>query len=298
MASGVTRLQVSRRLIQLVVILGLFLIPALGRYQALRNQIDQVGIESELGPRLIDSVLGKVHDPEPYTTALRGSVWTMRIGSLVISDPLAGADFVAASKIVMDPFLLSILLPLLATMLLGRVFCGWICPGDMLFELGSRIRSFAGVETDVTFSRSTKYAVLLLGLMGSAYLGSQTMAEIYPPRLVSGEIYGWIWYHRFGMGAWFLLFVLSFEIFVSKRFWCRYVCPGGAIYILFSRRRRLRLQVDRPLCDGCRDCEDACEFGLKPEAKEVGPECNHCGDCVPSCHTQALSIGWGERLEV
>lgn len=287
-----SRLQWARRSFQLLVLVGLFVVPALGRYQALRNQHDQVGIQSELAPRLVDSLLGGMADPEPVTAAVRGSVWTLRVGSHVISDPLAGADFAAASRALLDPFLLTILLPVLLTLLLGRVFCGWICPADLLFEAGSRLRDWAGIETDVHFSRSTKFAVLGVGLAVSAWLGSQTLAEVYPPRLVSGEVYGWIWYHRFGVGAWFLLFVLALEIFLSRRFWCRYVCPGGALYVLLGSRRRLRLEVDRPLCDGCGDCLPACEFGLKPMAKEVGPECNNCGACLPTCHSEALAIRW------
>ena len=131
-----SRIRIARRICQLAVLSMLFLIPALGRYQALRNQADRVGIGRELGPRLLHAVLAEVEDPEPFTTSLRGSVWTMRIGSAVVSDPLAGADFVAATGEGWDPFLLTILVPVLATMLLGRVFCGWICPADLLFELG------------------------------------------------------------------------------------------------------------------------------------------------------------------
>lgn len=280
----------ARRALQVFVLLGLFLIPALGRYQALRNQRDEVGISRELGPRLVHLALGDVGNPEPYTTALRGSVWTLRVGDMVISDPLAGLDFVAASGELLDPFLWSLLLPLVATLLLGRVFCGWVCPADLLFEVGSRVRAFAGIETDVRFSRSTKFALLALGAGLSAWLGTQTLAELYPPRLVSGEIYGWIWYHRVGVGAWFLLLVLAFEVFVSARFWCRYVCPGGALYVGLARFRRVRLQVDHAACDACRDCEDVCEFGLKPFAKDVGPECNLCGECLPVCHVDALEI--------
>ena len=286
-----TWIRVARRACQLLVLAALFVIPTLGRYQALRNQSDQVGIERELGPRVLDMALKDMRNPEPITAALRGSVWTLRAGTVVISDPLAGADFAAASGAWLDPFLLTILVPVVLTLLLGRMFCGWVCPADLLFELGTHLRRFARVDTDVHFSRRTKYAVLLVGLAISAYLGSQTMAEIYPPRLVSGEIYGWIWYHRFGLGAWFLLAIVAFEVFVSERFWCRYACPGGALYTMLSRWRVVRLQVDRPACDGCRECEWVCEFGLKPEAKDVGPECNNCGECLPVCHTGALSIG-------
>jgi ferredoxin-type protein NapH len=146
----------------------------------------------------------------------------------------------------------------------------------------------------VRFSRRTKYAVLGVGVLGSLLMGAQTLAEVYPPRLLSGELYSWVWYHRFGVGGWFLLAILAFEIFVSKRFWCRYACPGGALYVLLSHWRLLRLKVARDACDACRDCEPVCEFGLKPEAKDVGPECNACGECLPVCHSSALDLSAGK----
>ena len=290
---GPVRLQIARRTLQSSVLLLLFLVPILSLYQNLSNQRDEVGIEARWDTRMVHQAVSTLDHPETLTQAVRGSAWTLKAGDLVISDPLAVAEFVAASRVFWDPFLWTAAIPILLSLVLGRVFCGWICPADLLFEIAGKARQWAGIRTDVTFSRATKYAVLGVGLVGSALAGSQLLAEVYPPRIIGAELYLWITFGAFGAGAWFFLLLVAFEIFVSKRFWCRYVCPGGALYSLLGRRRRLRLEINSDACTECKLCDLSCEFGLQPMASDLGPECNNCGLCVRACGHDALVWTWG-----
>ncbi len=288
------RLQIVRRGVQLAVLLGLVAIPVLAHYDNLRAQRDEGGIEGRWDAALVHHFLAEAEHPERITNAVRGSLWTLRLGEFVISDPLAVVDFAAASRVVRDAFLLSALIPLLASLLLGRVFCGWICPADLLFEFGSWVRRWARIEGDLPFARGLKYALLAVGAIAALVLGTQVFAEVYPPRLVGGELYLLVTVGLPGAGAWFLLASLTFEIFVSRRFWCRYACPGGALYSLLGRWRVLRLEVDEAACTRCGKCGPACEFGLDPENGHFGRECNNCGLCVGACKPDALrwSVGW------
>lgn len=285
---GGQRLQVARRTLQVVVLLLLIVIPTLSLYDNLRNQRDEVGINARWDTRTIHSLVRDLEDPARVTQLVRGSVWTLKVGDFVISDPLAVVDFVGASRALFDIFLITALIPILATVLLGRVFCGWICPADLLFEIGSKVRDWAGIETDVTFDRSTKFVVLVLGLAAGAVMGTQIFAEIYPPRIVSGELYLWITFGAVGAGAWFFLLIVTFEIFVSRRFWCRYVCPGGALYSWLGRWRVLRLTVADADCTSCTQCNVVCEYGLDPMRGRFGQECNNCGLCIRACAPGAL----------
>ncbi len=285
---GARKVQALRRVLQLSVLALLFAIPTLSLYDNLRNQRDEVGIEARWDTRLVHRLAGGLEEPQILTQAVRGSVWTLKAGELVISDPLAVVDFVAASRVPWDRFLLTALVPVLLSLLLGRVFCGWLCPADLLFELAGKARQWAGIKTDVTFSRATKLAVLAAGVVAAVVLGNQVFAEIYPPRIVGAELYLWITFGAFGAGAWFFLAVVAFEIFVSRRFWCRYVCPGGALYALLGRYRLLRLKIDQGACTECRLCNVSCEFGLDPMAGRFGQECNNCGLCVRACGHDAL----------
>lgn len=286
------RLQAVRRTIQICVLLLLIVVPVLSVYENLRNQRDEIGIQQRWDTRTTHRLLGDIEDREAITQSVRGSVWTLKAGDLLISDPLAVVDFVTASRILLDVFLLTALIPIVCTVFLGRIFCGWICPADLLFEITGKIRSLAGIRTDVTFASMTKYAVLLAGGAAAILTSSQVFAEIYPPRIVSAELYLWITFGTVGAGAWFLLAIVAFEIFVSRRFWCRYICPGGALYSVLGRWRLLRLKVDRSQCTDCRMCDRICEFGLDPMNGRMGMECNNCGLCIRACATNALEWRW------
>lgn len=281
-------LQVLRRFVQFSVLALTFLIPTLSLYDNLRNQNDDAAIARHAGTRAVHAAVGGMDDHRTVTQSVRGSVWTFKAGGLVMSDPLAGVDFATASRTAWDPFFLTLLIPVLLTLLLGRVFCGWICPADLLFEFGSKLRAIAGIETNVEFSRSTKYAILLLGSIAAFWIGTQVFAEIYPPRVLSGELYLWITFGLFGAGTWFLVAIVFFEVFVSERFWCRYVCPGGALYSLLGRYRLLRIMVKKSACTSCEKCLPVCEFGLDPMRGEMGQECNNCGLCLRACAPKAL----------
>lgn len=285
-------LQAVRRTIQAGILILLIIIPVLSVYESLRNQRDEIGIRQRWDTRATHRLLGDLENREAITQSVRGSVWTLKAGDLLISDPLAVVDFVSASRILLDVFLLTALIPIACTVLLGRIFCGWICPADLLFEVAGKLRSLAGIRTDVTFASMTKYVVLLAGGTAALLTGSQVFAEIYPPRIVGAELYLWITFGTVGAGAWFLLAIVAFEIFVSRRFWCRYLCPGGALYSALGRWRLLRLKVDRSRCTDCRLCDRVCEFGLDPMNGRMGMECNNCGLCIRACGTNALEWRW------
>lgn len=276
-----------RRCVQLGVLVVLIAVPALSLYANMDQQRDERGIASHWYTRAIAAVDQGAERPA-WIEAVRGSTWTIKVGDRVISDPLAALDFAAATKRPFDGFMLTAAIPLLLTLLLGRVFCGWLCPADLIFEIGSTVRRWAGIETDVKFPRALKYVVLALGLLAAVLVGTQWLAEIYPPRLVAGELYNWVTFGVLGVGAWFMLALVAFEIFVSRRFWCRYVCPGGALFSALGSARVVRMTVLRDACTDCGKCQPACEFGLDPSQGSFGPECNNCGQCIRACAPAAL----------
>ena len=68
--------------------------------------------------------------------------------------------------------------------------------------------------------------------------------------------------------GWFFVLGLIglFELIVSPRWWCRTMCPGGALYGLIGWPRLLRVKLRADRCTQCRKCNAACEPGLPSPA--------------------------------
>jgi ferredoxin len=76
-------------------------------------------------------------------------------------------------------------------------------------------------------------------------------------------------------------------VIYEKRVFCRYVCPVGGIFGLYSMTAPVHLSVkDKHICQTeCqgKDCNAACDWFQFPAAMERGAECNLCLDCVRAC---------------
>jgi polyferredoxin len=90
--------------------------------------------------------------------------------------------------------------------------------------------------------------------------------------------------HMISLGA-----VLLGMVLIS-RFWCRYLCPMGAILSLFNRVSFLHLSLDTNRCSRCGACAAACPMGLKPHEEYDDHNCIKCGECTESCSLDALTL--------
>jgi ferredoxin-type protein NapH len=140
------------------------------------------------------------------------------------------------------------------------------------------------------FDRRLKYAVLLFGMVASAIMGSVAVSSIYPPAIIGREIYFAIAWGGFGAGFVFFVLTLLFDLLVSRRGFCRYICPGGALYSLLGRYRIFRIRRSVENCNDCTKCNAVCEFGLNPLRDDFGQECNNCTACIAVCPTDALAF--------
>jgi len=88
----------------------------------------------------------------------------------------------------------------------------------------------------------------------------------------------------------FFLFICSTTFFLS-RFWCRGLCPLGALYSLITRFSFLRRVVEK--CTHCQKCVSNCRMGaIKDEENYIKPECVLCMDCVYSCPTNKTKFSF------
>lgn len=233
-----------------------------------------------------------VSDPEHDLDAVKGTTWSATVSGLKISDPLAVVGQVSAGLEIYPPFLLAALIPVLVTLVFGRIFCGWICPATLLYELNTNLAAWlhrVGLPVgNRHFDRRLKYLVLGIGVILSMITGSVLFAAIYPPAIIGREIYYAIALGGFGAGAVFFVLTLLFDLLVARRGFCRYVCPGGALYSLLGRYRLFRIQRKVETCNDCAKCTAICEFELDPMRDGFGQECNNCTACIAVCPTDAL----------
>ena len=233
-----------------------------------------------------------VDDPEHDLDAIKGTTWSASIFGLKLSDPLSVVGQISAGLDIYSPFLITALIPIIITLIFGRIFCGWICPATLLYELNTNMAAWlhrAGLPTgNRHFDRRLKYLVLIIGGILSMVTGSVLFAAIYPPAIIGREIYYAIALGGFGAGAVFFVLTLLFDLMVARRGFCRYVCPGGALYSLLGRYRLFRIQRKVDTCNDCAKCTAVCEFELDPMRDGFGQECNNCTACIAVCPTDAL----------
>jgi len=235
-----------------------------------------------------------VSDPAEDLDALKGTTWSGTLFGFKLSDPLAALGQMAAGFSLYGPFLLTALVPIAFTLVFGRFFCGWICPATLLYELNTNLGAWlhkVGFPTGGRrLDRRMKYLVLALGLVLSGVTGSVLVATIYPPAIIGREIYYTVALNGFGVGAVFFVITLLFDLLVARRGFCRYLCPGGALYSLLGRYRPVRIRRDASDCNDCYKCDAVCEFGLDPMRDDFGQECNNCTACIAVCPTDALAF--------
>ncbi len=292
-------LQLARRCVQAAVPLLLCSIVFMSLYahyraaHAVGDAMDVSGWRAQ--------VLGWVHlavdgldDPQGLLDGFKGTLWSMRLGGADITDPLAAAEATAASRSWHWPLWLSALPLMVSTLLLGKFYCSWICPAYLLFELGHQLRRLLRLAEippgRMRFSRVNKYLLLGVGLVAALAMGLPIFSLFYPPAVTSRLLHAWI----FGTGMTGMLILLGlllvFELIVSPRWWCRSMCPGGALFGLLGALRPLRVRCLSARCTGCGRCRPACQVGIDPVCESASMECDNCGACLRHCPEGAL--GW------
>lgn len=83
---------------------------------------------------------------------------------------------------------------------------------------------------------------------------------------------------------------------LSRRFWCRYLCPAGA-WLGFLSQFRFYERLVGPSCTGCNKCHNECKMNAIPEdvAKTDKVECIECFNCSAECPPKAKSITYRWR---
>ncbi len=213
------------------------------------------------------------------------------------------------------------------TFILGRFFCGWVCPLGTTLDGARRLLFSPRPDRGVAARwRRAKYYLLLallvsallsvnlLGLFDPLSLLYRTLAIVLYPAFGYGVEHTALVLYRLGPPATYvsepvyqffkaallpfrsLIYLMPFltlTLFalvvaaerVDRRFWCRALCPLGALYGLLARFSLLRRRPTA-LCPDCGDCLETCKmdaFAPGQPSRHQNAECQLCLSCLARC---------------
>lgn len=247
-------------------------------------------------------------------------------------DPVIALNSSVATRSVPPRLILGIIL-LALPLVLGRFYCGWLCPMGAAIDLADWLagkRRRARNRSNKMLSGNQKWRCIKVGLLffflGSSFVGITTYfyaspisllnrfctTVLYPvliftvnsvldivrpllDRLGYHSLYYMTMKERvFSTDIFVFVFVSGiFALsFLSKRFWCRYICPSGAILGLLSTRPLVRRKVSGERCTHCGLCRQSCPMGAIQEdpINTSYEECLLCLKCSGLCPVGAIDF--------
>jgi len=179
--------------------------------------------------------------------------------------------------------------------LFRKAFCSWLCPigtlSEYLWRAGRRLfrRNFALPRWLDIPVRGLKY--LLLGFFAwavSTMSAEAITAFMRSPYGVIADVKMLNFFRHIGETGLIVLGILAIASVLVQNFWCRYLCPYGALLGLASFLSPLRIRRNAAACIDCAKCAKACPSAL-PVDKLVSiksAECTGCLECVAVCPAQ------------
>ncbi len=199
---------------------------------------------------------------------------------------LAGQGFLrhtAASSLIL------LIGTLAMTLVYRRSFCGIICPLGALQGIfgaaGRRLfgRRFAVPRGVDHVARYLKYVVLAVFAVWT-WQAAELVLRPYDP---------WVAWAHLTSGNLLTTYLIGFVVLIISlagslvydRFFCKYLCPAGALLALFSRASVLNIRRDTGACIDCGRCDQACMMNVTVATEDVvtSAECISCNECVNAC---------------
>jgi MauM/NapG family ferredoxin protein len=265
-----------------------------------------------------------------FGTRFSGEDYIGRVEAFFHFDPLLAAATFLASRAVLAYFAWAAV-TILVTLLFGRVVCGWVCPLGTVHQFFSWVfkkAKFLRPKKPASGGLWVKYAVLVFVL--AAALFSLNVVGYFDPLSFLTRVSAASLIPAFAHGADALIsvvYAVKLETFGDtlaqavqtlmmnttfrqgffigliflgvvllnkwrERFWCRYVCPLGALLGLFGRYNLFKLEIDEAKCTKCNLCSIHCPTQASPFPADQGKssECLYCETCAAICPTRAITF--------
>lgn len=244
------------------------------------------------------------------------------VGTLCVACPVGFSQVAAASGTIPWHLLPGVLAVLTIVFLLGRVFCSWVCPTQMLKNVfGGRaprgILGRSGQALEEIASEPSR-ACSTCGSAGSLKTQGMVLAVLLAVSFIVkfpvfclfcpiGLVFGTLWalnrvFVLLQPGWELIVFPLMLiaELFLFKK-WCATICPLGFFFGLMAKARTklgfgVRPRADCATCiapEGCRTCSTVCPENIDVSTNNnevILQDCSLCGDCIENCPTKSIKL--------
>ena len=178
------------------------------------------------------------------------------------------------------------------SLLLKKAFCSWLCPvgtlSEYLWKLGRKVfgRNFRIPRWIDLVLRSLKYILLGLFVAVIGYMSADALEQfmVTPYGLVA-DVKMLNFFRDIGTTAAAVIGLLVLGSMLVQNFWCRYLCPYGALMGLVSLLSPVKIRRDADACIDCAKCAKACPSGLAVDklVQIRTVECTACMACIATC---------------
>jgi ferredoxin-type protein NapH len=225
---------------------------------------------------------------------------------ITLTCPLGFLERSLALRMLLPQWSLSVAILLLSVVLLGRVFCAWICPAVLVGRSSSGAKASNSNRVDAPAASSwtsySSYAVLG-GVLLASFLFRFPVFCLFCP---IGLFFGWLYSlsrllapESPGMELLIFPAMLALEVWILRKHWCRSICPLGALLSVFGNLNRFFVpSVRKEKCltskgVACGICQRACSerIDLSKIRTSFAPQsCTKCLECYQKCPTGAIEI--------
>jgi len=183
----------------------------------------------------------------------------------------------------------------LMSLLLKKSFCSWLCPvgtlSEVLWKLGRRVfkRNLRLPRWADLALRGLKYLLLAFFVFIIGSMSAEALQGFMStPDGLMADVKMLNFFRNMGLTAALVIGLLVVLSIVVENFWCRYLCPYGALMGLVSLLSPVKIRRDQEACIDCAKCARACPSHLPVDrlVQVRSVECTGCMACVAACPAQ------------
>lgn len=200
-----------------------------------------------------------------------------------------------------------------ASLLYGRVYCGYLCPQMIFSEASFNLEAYLKKRINRLFnkyspklrniiSRVTFYSSVLIG---STFLAFVFIGYFVPPKDLIHSLLSFDLKTVAGIAGAVTTAIIFLDFAFIKEHFCTTVCPYGYLQGLLGDKKTLvvNYQDEKQECIECKKCVKVCPMGIDIRKSAYQFECIHCGECIDACtdvlgkmgYPTLIDYTWGEK---